>query len=86
MGRLRTEIKTYTVNELVEALRNAARNSPWGGETPVCIEDWEGNMSAFGFVETLEVKYDPDTSRIGIYCDPHEGCMTGWGEPAKPIR
>ena len=65
-------IKKFTVDELIEALRSAAHDSPMGGVTPVRIADWEGNLAANGLVETLEVKYDRGTSRVAIYCDPNE--------------
>lgn len=66
-------VKTYTVDELIAALQEVAKQSPQGGNTRVRIGDWEGNLSAHGIVETLEIKYDPATTRVTIYCDPHEG-------------
>ena len=65
-------IKTYTVDELIDELKQAASKSPQGGMTRVRIGDWEGNLSANGIVETLEIKFDPGTSRVVIYCDPNE--------------
>jgi len=65
-------IKTYAVDELIAALKDAALKSPNGRRTRVRIGDWEGNLSANGLVETLEVKYDPGTARVAIYCDPNE--------------
>lgn len=65
-------IKTYTVDELIVALKEAASKSPNGGNTKVRIGDWEGNLSANGIVETMEVKYDPNTFRVVLYCDPNE--------------
>lgn len=65
-------IKTYTVDELICELKQVASKSPQGGMTKVRIGDWEGNLSANGLVETLEVKFDPGTSRVVIYCDPNE--------------
>lgn len=65
-------IQSYTVDELIVALKEAASKSPNGGRTRVRIGDWEGNLSANGLVETLEVKYDLGTDRVAIYCDPNE--------------
>ena len=65
-------IKKFTVDELIEALKDAANGSPQGGSTVVRIGDWEGNLSANGRVETLEVKYDRATSCVTIFCDPNE--------------
>ena len=65
-------IKKFTVDELIEALKDAANSSPRGGSTAVRIGDWEGNFAANGTVETLEVKYDRNASCVTIFCDPNE--------------
>ena len=65
-------MKVYDISELISSLRTAAASSPAGEATLVRLGDWEGNLSANGFVETLEVKYDPVSERVVIYCDPNE--------------
>ena len=69
-GRKRHE--GFTADELIAAIKAAATDSPDGGASLVRVGDWEGNLSANGLVETLEIKYDPSTRRIVIYCDPNE--------------
>lgn len=65
-------MRVYTVDELTNALKAAAKDSPLGNATKVCIDDFEGNLGAFGLIQTLEVFYDSNTSRVTICCDPHE--------------
>ena len=65
-------MKVYAISELISALRTAAMSAPDGEAALVRIGDWEGNLSANGIVETLEVKYDPSSKRVVIYCDPNE--------------
>ena len=67
-----SNIRVFTVDELIAELSSVARDSPLGGKTRVCIGDWEGNMGAFGLIQTLQVVYDAEISRIMIMCDPHE--------------
>ena len=69
-------IKTFTVDELIAKLKLVARESPLGGATKVCLDDFEGNMGAFGTVQTLQVVYDEETACVTILCDPHE-CLGG---------
>jgi len=65
-------MKTYTVNGLIQELRRVAKKSPLGENTLVCLDDFEGNMGAFGPIQTLEVVYDKDTSYVTIFCNRHE--------------
>ena len=65
-------IKTYTVDELIDVLKQVASKAPQKGMTKVRIGDWEGNLFANGSVETLELKYDSEASYVTIYCDPNE--------------
>ena len=74
-------IKTFTVDELIAELQTVAADTPHGGSTKVAIGDWEGNIGAFGPVETLEVAYDDECDRVTIFCDPHERLYpNGFGE------
>lgn len=65
-------MNVFTVNGLITALKKVSKEAPSGGETKVCLDDFEGNMGAFGEIETLEVVYDPEVDRITILCDRHE--------------
>jgi hypothetical protein len=65
-------MKIFTVSELIQELRRAAGESPLGENAKVCLDDFEGNMGAFGPIQTLEVVYDEDTSHVTILCDRHE--------------
>ena len=59
-------MKVYAISELISALRTAAMSASDGEAALVRIGDWEGNLSANGIVETLEVKYDPSSKRVVI--------------------
>lgn len=65
-------MKTFSVEQLVTELKKAAQNSPSGEKTLVCIDDSEGNTGAFGLVQSLDVFYDEEVSRLTILFDRHD--------------
>ena len=52
---MQTEIKKFTVEELITALLAAAKSSPQGLNAPVRMQDWEWNLRN---VITLQVEND----------------------------
>ena len=65
-------MKCHTVNELIVALRSAAKSAPSGGEAKVCVDDIEGNLGAYGPLEKLEVAYDQESGNVTIFCNQFE--------------
>ncbi len=65
-------MRVYTVEQLISELRIIASESPMGLRTQIGIDDFEGNIGAFGPVRNLEIVFDEDSSSILILCDPHE--------------
>lgn len=65
-------MKTYTVKELIAALRMVAKIAPNGVDTRVCVDDIERNLGADGPLETLEVAYDNETGDVTIFCNKFE--------------
>lgn len=65
-------MKSFTVDELISELQNLAKSASRGGATKVCIDDIEGNLGAYGPLETLEVVYDCETDHITIFCNQFE--------------
>ena len=65
-------MKTYTVKELIAALRKVAKDAPSGSETRVCVDDIERNLGANGPLEMLDVVYDNETGDVTIFCNEFE--------------
>ena len=65
---MQTEIKKFTVEELITALLAAAKSSPQGLNAPVRMQDWEWN---FENVITLQVENDTNGDVL-IRFDPNE--------------
>ena len=65
-------MKCHTVNELIAALRGAAKTAPNGGEARVCVDDIEGNLGAYGPLEKIAVAYDHETGNVTILCNQFE--------------
>ena len=69
-------MKVYTVEQLIDELKTVAAESPTGLKTLVGIDDFEGNIGAFGPVQSIEVIFDEDSSNVLLLCDPHEHLST----------
>ena len=69
---MRTEIKKFSVEEMITALLAAAKASPQGLNAPVRMQDWEWNLHN---VVTLQVENDTDGDVL-IRFDPNEIPMT----------
>ena len=65
---MQTEIKKFTVEELITALLAAAKSSPQGLNAPVRMQDWEWNLRN---VTTLQVENDTNGD-VMIRFDPNE--------------
>lgn len=65
-------MKVYTVEQLIGELKAVAAESPMGLKTQVGIDDFVGNIGAFGPVQNIEIIFDEDSSNILLLCDPHE--------------
>ena len=65
---MQTEIKKFTVEELITALLAAAKSSPQGLNAPVRMQDWEWNLRN---VITLQVENDINGD-VMIRFDPNE--------------
>ena len=65
---MQTEIKKFTVEELITALLAAAKSSPQGLNAPVRMQDWEWNLRN---VSTLQVENDTNGD-VMIRFDPNE--------------
>ena len=65
---MQTEIKKFTVEELITALLAAAKSSPQGLNAPVRMQDWEWNLRN---VITLQVENDTNGD-VMIRFDPNE--------------
>ena len=65
---MQTEIKKFTVEELITALLAAAKSSPQGLNAQVRMQDWEWN---FEKVITLRVENDSNGDVL-IRFDPNE--------------
>lgn len=65
-------MNVYTVAQLIDELKTVAAESPIGLKTKVGIDDFEGNIGAFGSVQSTEVIFDENSSNILLLCDPHE--------------
>ena len=65
---MQTEIKKFTLEELITALLAAAKSSPQGLNAPVRMQDWEWNLRN---VITLQVENDTNGD-VMIRFDPNE--------------
>lgn len=65
---MQTEIKKFTVEELITTLLAAAKSSPQGLNAPVRMQDWEWNLRN---VSTLQVENDTNGD-VMIRFDPNE--------------
>ena len=65
---MQTEIKKFTVEELITALLAVAKSSPQGLNAPVRMQDWEWNLRN---VTTLQVENDTNGD-VMIRFDPNE--------------
>ena len=65
---MQTEIKKFTVEELITALLAVAKSSPQGLNAPVRMQDWEWNLRN---VTTLQVENDTNGD-VMIRLDPNE--------------
>ena len=65
-------MKVFTVEQLIDELKTVAAESPMGLKTQVGVDDFEGNIGAFGPVQGIEVVFDEDSSNVLLLCDPHE--------------
>ena len=65
---MQTEIRKFTVEEMITALLAAAKASPNGLDARVRMQDWELN---FGSIITLQVENDTNGDVL-IRFDPNE--------------
>ena len=65
---MQTEIKKFTVEELITALLAAAKSAPQGLNAQVRMQDWEWNLRN---VTTLQVENDTNGD-VMIRFDPNE--------------
>ncbi len=65
---MKTEIKTFSVEELIAALLAAAKAAPGGLNARVRVQDWEWNLRN---VKTLQVENDSNGDVL-IMFDPNE--------------
>ena len=65
---MQTEIKKFTVEELITTLLAAAKSSPQGLNAQVRMQDWEWNLRN---VITLQVENDTNGD-VMIRFDPNE--------------